>query len=455
MQKLILLLILFLAVTSSFSCNEKWLDIKADAKQETPDSLEDFQVLLNNRIIINAGIPSLGEIASDGYYISQEAWLTGSNAERNAYTWSKAYTYYGNGNWQTIYYRIFTINLILEELHKLRSLSGKEKEEFNNIKGQALFNRASAFYFLAQTYAPVFNWQTLDKDPGIPLKLSTDLKSPTTRASLRETYERILLDTKEAASLLPNTVATRTGASKAAAYGLLSRIYLSSNRYDSAFSYADKALKISGSLLNYNYINTENGYMGALNGEVIYHETMYATASESYLTTQYLIDPDLYDLYDEKDLRKTIFFRRSGPGITFKGNYNDNSTELYCGIATDELYLTRAECYARSGNLEAAMQDLNFLLENRWKEGTFKPLKANTEKNALDLILTERRKELILRGSRWTDLRRLNKDPRFRKTITRTVAGIKYTLEPNSYKYTLPLPDDIIAQTGMKQNEGW
>lgn len=424
--------------------------------QATPSSLSDLQALIDNHITMNANIPSLGEIAADGFYISENTWRRyGSNAERNAYTWSNTFPYSSNETWQAIYNRIFTTNLVLERLEKLKPITEKDKEQFNTIKGQALFNRVSAFYFLSQTYAPVFNWQSQEKDPGIPLKQSTDLTIPTVRANMRETYEKMISDAKEAAGLLPDTSSIRTRGSKAAAYGLLSRIYLSSDRFDSALSYADKALKIHGDLLNYNHLNPNSAYTGALNKEVIYHETLYTSISDTYLTSDYLIDPDLYDQYDKKDLRSGIFFRKSGAAISFKGNYNNNTTELFCGIATDELYLTRAECYARSGNLDAAMYDLNFLLENRWEEGTFKPLKANTEKKALDFILAERRKELILRGVRWTDLRRLNRDQRFKVTLTRSVDGKKYTLEPNSYKYTFPIPDDIIAQTGMKQNEGW
>jgi hypothetical protein len=106
------------------------------------------------------------------------------------------------------------------------------------------------------------------------------------------------------------------------------------------------------------------------------------------------------------------------------------------------------------------MKYLNDLLRTRWaknSDGTTKYVDqtASDETDALKKIFSERRKQLILRNLRWSDLRRLNLDPRFAVTLTRTIGGTTYTLEPNSFKYTFPIPQDIIQQTGMAQNVGW
>jgi starch-binding outer membrane protein, SusD/RagB family len=183
---------------------------------------------------------------------------------------------------------------------------------------------------------------------------------------------------------------------------------------------------------------------------------MITSGISSFLTTAYRVDTDLYDLYSNNDLRKTIYFKNTGGVITFKGNYHFNTSSLFCGLASDEILLIRAECYARKGNKDAAMDDLNALLITRWKNnGSWVPYIVNSADEALSKVLIERRKELILRGLRWSDLRRLNKDDRFKITISRTIGGNTFLLEPNSYKYTFPLPDDVIAQTGMPQTLGW
>ena len=151
-------------------------------------------------------------------------------------------------------------------------------------------------------------------------------------------------------------------------------------------------------------------------------------------------------LYAPGDLRKSIFFKASGSSGTFKGNYS-GIVAIFGGLATDELYLVRAECAARQGQTAAAMADLNTLLAKRWKTGTFVPLSAPDAATALAIILAERRKELVGRNLRWTDLRRLNN-----VSLVRTLNGTTYTLAPGSPRYTYPLPADEISLGGLQQN---
>ncbi|MNL77641.1 hypothetical protein D3C87_2038720 [compost metagenome] len=70
----------------------------------------------------------------------------------------------------------------------------------------------------------------------------------------------------------------------------------------------------------------------------------------------------------------------------------------------------------------------------------------------MPLILEQRRKELIFRGRRWADLKRLNKEPRFAKKIVRVLDGETYSLEPNSLKYAIKIPQIVIEQSGITQN---
>ena len=116
------------------------------------------------------------------------------------------------------------------------------------------------------------------------------------------------------------------------------------------------------------------------------------------------------------------------------------------------MYLIRAEAAARAGLKDSALADLNRLLSTRWKTGTFVPYAAGSADQALDIILAERRKELIMRGTRWFDLRRLNKEPRFAKTLVRIQNSTTYTLSPNDNRYTFLIPAQVIALTGMQQN---
>ncbi|MGY0036939.1 RagB/SusD family nutrient uptake outer membrane protein [Pedobacter sp. NJ-S-72] len=125
---------------------------------------------------------------------------------------------------------------------------------------------------------------------------------------------------------------------------------------------------------------------------------------------------------------------------------------FFDGLAVDELYLIRAEAYARVGNAASAINDLNVLLKSRWSTGKYVDIVATTADDALLKVITERRKELTMRGLRWSDLRRLNKDSKFSKTLSRTAQGITYTLPPNDLRYTLLIPQEVISNSPIAQN---
>jgi hypothetical protein len=128
------------------------------------------------------------------------------------------------------------------------------------------------------------------------------------------------------------------------------------------------------------------------------------------------------------------------------------SAFVFSGIATDEMYLIKAECLARAGKVDEGIQTLNALLIKRWKTGTFVPFVAANVNDAMTKILKERRKELVFRTLRWEDLRRLQNDPLFSVTPKRIVNGQEYSLEPNSPRYLLKIPPTVIQLTGIQQN---
>jgi hypothetical protein len=127
--------------------------------------------------------------------------------------------------------------------------------------------------------------------------------------------------------------------------------------------------------------------------------------------------------------------------------------QKYDGLAVDEIYLIKAECRARAGDRDGAMDVLNTLLKARWKTGTFVAYTAANADEALLIVLKERKKELLLRGLGWTDLRRLNREPKFAVTLQRKAGGVTYTLPPNDPRYAFPIPDIEIKLGGLAQNQ--
>jgi len=255
---------------------------------------------------------------------------------------------------------------------------------------------------------------------------------------------------EQSISLLPTIPLNKVRPSKPAAYGFLSRIYLSMREYNKAEQYADSCLQLFSKLMDYNALNPDDAYpFASLNNETIY----YAVSGPLLIYPYYYakIDTLLYMQYDSNDLRKAIFFTDDGTGYqTFKGSYAAYDG-LFSGIATDEILLNKAECEARQGQTSSAMSILNELLTKRYKTGAFIPLSAQNASDAIQIILKERRKELVMRFTRWMDIKRLNKEGGG-IVLQRYIKGRIITLPPNDPRYALALPEDVVSISGMKQN---
>jgi hypothetical protein len=209
------------------------------------------------------------------------------------------------------------------------------------------------------------------------------------------------------------------------------------------------------SLLDFNAVIVNTGLLvSATNAETLYQSKMTSEDDGLYdamANKKAFVEPTLLAQYKVGDLRRTVFFSKASPAI-FKPCYYGKSTP-FTGLGMGELYLTMSECYARQGDVNNAMFYLNKLIKSRWKAGQYIPYTAATPDEALNVILQERRKELVFRGLRYTDVRRLNQTP-LPHSLLRTVQGNTYELPPNDLKYALPIPEQVLRFNKLiKQNE--
>lgn len=434
-----------------FNSCKKFLDQKPDKKLTEPSTVQDAQALLDNYNIMNLMAPYIGLLSDDDFYLKTDFLNTLRLNDRNGYLWQKDIQL--DESWKWRYMVVLSANLSLETLNKIpKTVLNQASYEY--AYGGALFFRSLAFFHLAEVFAPPYDVQTAGSVLGIPLRLSSDINTVNKRNTVEETYSRIVKDLKTAIPLLPAKSSIVTQASKAAAFALLSNTYLTMREYHFAGLYADSALQIHNTLLEYNQIDpSSTSPFSQFNAEVIFFSS---TGGGTYFyMVNRKVDSVLYSNYEENDLRKNIFFQATGSDeYGFKGNYQGwPYGELFNGFAVDEMLLIRAECAARENKIELALNDLNTLLVTRYKAGTFQELNAASANDVLELVLKERRKELICRGRRWMDLRRLNKEPQFEKTLTRIVDGKKYELLPNSSLYTFDIPQSVINYSGIPQNE--
>lgn len=449
-------------LVTAFSSCEKYLDIKTSNTQSPIETAEDCQKLLDDYGKMNAFYTNDGNLSSDEYVADEVLYISNgiNEYERGVYTWaSSAIKSDNSGQWGTDYNRIYHTNLVLEAVEKISDQGSADAVVLSRIRGAALFFRAYTFWQLAQVYCKPYVAASAEQDPGIPLRLSSDINDKSQRGSVQQTYSRIVQDLQEALALLEPGSAFAARPNKAACYAMLARVYQTMEDYPQALSNASSALNLNSQLIDFNTLDkdTETPFNPHYNKEVIFHsltvgsDLLHPNLGGSYSAR---IISELVNAYSENDLRKNILLKENEDGTyRFTGNYEPSrSSEFFNGLAVDEMYLIRAESYARAGNAAAAMTDLNSLLATRWVTGTYVPMTAANMDEALGLVLAERRKELLMRGMRWTDLRRLNRDSRFAKTLTRTAGGQTYTLPPNDLRYTLLIPSNVITYGKIPQN---
>lgn len=439
--------VLMLIVMLSAAC-EEFLDPKPEQRLVVPTTLADVRALLSNPEVFNRQ-PALATVASDEYFTTDQGYLSLSESEQGSYIWRDD-PYQGAlvGDWNIPYQQIFYANVALEALQKL------EGDNYNTgeiLRGEALFHRAHAYYQLLQVFAPPFQISGDNESLlGVVLKDSPDINDPIKRADLSSSYQKVIDDLKEALMLLPDNQSIKTQPTKAAALGLLARTYLMTFDYTNAAESAQAALQAYSPRPDFNELDELSPRpFPVFSDEIVFYSELLSIRFAFFPTI--FSDSTLMKMYDEDDLRLSLYYTSKGPNLYNHSGKLTGNTRSFGGISVGELELIAAEALARISMENASIQHLNFLLERRFRLGTYVEItKTGTE--LLEAILEERRKELIGRGLRWSDLRRLNQEQEFEVTLRKVIAGNSFELSPNSPKYVFPIPDNEIERSGIQQN---
>lgn len=441
----------------STGCMKDFLDIKRDKSQVIPVTLEDYRSIFENETMNFFSPHQLGEIGSDDYFIQPDIWQAlSSPVHRNSYVWAdEIFQSLSSEDWNRGYEKILHANFVLEGIEDINE-TPENKRLRDEVIGTAHFFRGTTYFHLAQLFCKQYDVKTARENLGLPIRTSSNINVKYQRASLEETYTHIFGNLKKASLLLPSEISLNTRPFRAAAWGMLANVHLQVGDYSSASNYADSALALASEILDYNDVNTTlpNTFplYGQHNKEIIFNSLV--TRPTILTNTRIDVDSLLYQSYKEGDIRKQAFFSANGGRNVFKGSYSGTPAGFFTGLTAPELLLVRAECNARLGNPENAIEDLNWLLSNRYVPEKYKPIEDNISQEALlELILSERRKELIFRGKRWQDLKRFLTDPLFALPLKRVLDGVEYTLPINSQKWVWPIPPDVIDLGGILQND--
>jgi len=434
---------------------EKFLEEKSDHSLSIPTTIDDFQAMLNSYGNLNVDFIAAGEVSSDDYYLDDDKFSSlYYESDKRLYTWQPDYVTRplssAGDEWYNCYKPIYICNSVLQGLDN-NNLSGAQAD---NLRGQALVFRAIRYLDGVQIWAPAYSKSTADKELGMVLRLDPDINIALGRSSLQETYDLIIRDLTAAITYLPIDQSSATLPTKATAYSLLSRTYLFMGEYDKALQNAEAALEnTTAELIDFNSLDPSSDFpiptVNNVSKEMMLWSVLFYIDHLDQSMAK--IDSTLYKMYDDEDLRKSVFFGANDDGSHFfKGSFL--GTSGFTNSPTpSELLLTIAECNARSGNLPKAETALNQLLIKRWKSEEFIPRTFTNKEIALQTILSERRKELIMRGLRWSDIKRLNRDGA-NIELKRTVNGQLFRLPANDLRYAIAIPENVIEIGRFKQN---
>ena len=356
----------------------------------------------------------------------------------------------------SLYSLIGNCNFLLDNAEKLKQtlVDDDELDRLEMYCGEAYFARALAYSELIKLYCVDYKGDEEAKNElGVVLKTKYYEHQPIKRASLYDSYQLVLSDLDKAATLLKldedydpaidgylynNSVYFN----EYTVYALRARVALYMRDYEEAIKYSSKIID-SGmyflSSANMEYASAGMSYYDYMwqydmSTEVIWKVGFTSTSYGSALGTVFFnydyssFKPDyvpakwVLDLFGSNDMRYNSFFYEAQTGYShglvwpllykYWGNQTLYSDAQLLNVSMpkvfrlSEQYLIRAEAYCNlaTPDYSKAGKDMATLMSARYTSYT--SLNAS---NAMELIETERVKELYMEGFRLQDLKRWGK----------------------------------------------
>lgn len=376
--------------------------------------------------------------------------------------------------WRYAYYTIARANNVINNLDDKVGVDATQ-QQVNNVKAEALFIRALCYFDLVITYCQPYNYNATEDDKmGVPLVLVTENGKPA-RDSKENVYNQIVADLLQAESIMADDY-VRSGVTdkaatptKPAIQALLSRVYLYMNKWQEAANYATKVIN------NKKYeLAPADAYAAMFSaatapegGEIIFE--VYGSdkneywdnsgwAHLPYITTtddqsshgDVCATKDLYDLYSEGDVRKSMYKQHGNDYFPTKysGKPKDSDPK-YTNVPIlrlSEMYLNRAEAIINGASVQGvtAESDLRKIATVRGASQTA----AATKQGVFD----ERRRELAFEGHITADYARCNKSMTRKDFDDSKNKDVAFP----SYMWALPIPNrERTANPNVAQNPGY
>ena len=412
-----------------------------------------------------------------------------SNTYGEIYQWTFRPT---NREIESIYAGLYTVigrcNFYLDQVDKLRSKlsSDIDIQTLDQYTGEVYCARGLAYAELIKCFCEAYDENK--EQLGVVLRTSYFNAEPVKRASLKESYARVIEDLEKAEELLDgdNSYYDAAYFTQAAAQAIRARVALYMGDWQTAVDYSTKLIsnteRFELSLASYTVTSdgmnevdylwhydsgyeviwrigyTSTSYGGALGQNFLSFNNDYTYYYPDYVPAQSALS-----LYKSGDARYNAYFAELSTGyshqlswpllIKYYGNRELLSLYIYHvnmpkPIRLAEQYLIRAEAYCNLGKFGPASTDISTLRNSRYsnKGGTL----SVSEENWMTVIDEERVRELYMEGFRLNDLKRWGKG--FERTPQASVQaeGSKLKVEPNNPRFVWPIPKHEIEAPGSE-----
>ncbi|GHB59133.1 RagB/SusD family nutrient uptake outer membrane protein [Persicitalea jodogahamensis] len=319
------------------------------------------------------------------------------------------------------------------------------------VEGEAKFIRGTLYFELVRNYAKAWTDGTPSANPGVPLVLEPTVEiteqAKVSRNSVSEVYAQVIKDLTEAETKLPES--NGFFATKYAAAGMLSRVYMMQQKYPEAANAATRVIDSK----KYSLVNTaevfdlrvnQNGFNTA---EDIFAIQLTSQDGLNALNTFYgapeyggrgdiLIEDAHLALYENGDRRAELFYVAEN-GNTYTSKWINQYGNIKI-LRLAEMYLTRAEANFRNDSSIGASpaSDINLIRARAGLSAI--PATSLT----IGAIMKERHLELAFEGHLIHDIKRTKG----------TVGGLAF----DSPKLVYPIPlRETDANANLTQNPGY
>ena len=466
-------------VFTTMSCND-FLNEAPDNRVKL-DNLEKAAQLLTNGYSIAS--PAFTEWMTDNVAYTRNVTLR--QVHERAYAWED-FTDDPNEQdspsffWYETYNAIAHANEVLAILSSLPVKTETEQKRKNAIESEARLIRAYGHFMLVNLFGKHYNENTAESDRGVPYVETPETVFIKTysRNTVKEVYNKVEEDMLRGLELLDDSFFLNSGKyhfNRNAALAFASRFYLFKKDYDKCIDYSTQML--GGDPGSFVRDLTSLEFQTASSSIQGYPQFYSSPTQRSNLLLMRKISlvqrldfahgptDDVYDAvfgpsaFGGTDERENPSFVKGENGVFpvryeslfERSSINSNVGNPYhIGIMFrgEEVLLNRAEALAERNRLTEAIADLEALAVRRYS-GNISAINPSASKSfVLQVVRDERRREFIVQGLRWFDIKRFS-------LVVNHVMQDGVTVEElkaNDLRKVLQIPQSAIDVGGLKPN---